>query len=129
MPPITCLTRTLTLALVTATAHITLSARTAVAQQEEDPVRRDFVIEVDNDNFHDATVYAVRSGYRQRLGFVSGNRTETFKFRWPDGDLRIEIKLLAVGSYYSQIMSVDQGDELRLTILPNLHTMRPGSVF
>jgi hypothetical protein len=129
MSPVTYLTRTLTLALVTATAQIVASARPAVAQQAEDPVRRDFVIEVDNDNFHDATVYAVRSGFRLRIGWVSGNRTEKFKFRWPDGDLRIEIKLLAVGSYYSQIMSVDQGDELHLLILPSLHTLPPGSVF
>jgi hypothetical protein len=128
MPPVTCLTRTLTLALVTATFQLTAPARTAVAQEDES-VRREFTIEVDNNNFHDATVYAVRGGLRLRLGFVSGFRTDTFKFRWSDGDLRIEIKLLAVGSYYTQVMSVDQGDELQLTILPSLHTLPPGSVF
>ncbi|KRT64844.1 MAG: hypothetical protein XU13_C0154G0002 [Candidatus Rokubacteria bacterium CSP1-6] len=128
MLPSTYLTRTLTFALVTAAIHIGASARPAVAQQEEPP-RRDFTIEVDNNNFHDATVYAVRGGLRLRLGFVSGFRSDTFKFRWPDGDLRIEIKLLAAGSYYTQVMSVDQGDELQLTILPNLHTLPPGTVF
>jgi hypothetical protein len=128
MPPVTCFTKTLTLALVTATAQVMVPARAAVAQDEE-PVRREFVIEISNDNFHDATLYAVRGGYRLRIGSVSGFRTATFKFRWPDGDLRIEIKLLAVGSYYTQVMSVDQGDELQLTILPSLHTLPPGSVF
>jgi hypothetical protein len=129
MSPVTCLTKTLALALVTAAAQLAVPARTIVAQQGEEPVRRDFAIEVSNDNFHDATVYAVRGGYRLRIGYVSGFRSDTFKFRWPDGDLRIEIKLLAVGSYYTQVMSVDQGDELQLTILPSLHTLPPGSVF
>lgn len=128
MPPLSCLTRALTLALVTATAHITASARPAVAQQDES-VRREFIIEIENDNFNDATVYALRGGLRLRLGFVGGFGRDTFKFRWPDGDLRIEIKLLAVGSYYTQVMSLDQGDELRLTILPSLHTLPPGTVF
>ncbi len=127
MLPPTYLTRALTLAFSTATAHIGASARPAVAQDE--PVRREISIEVKNDNFHDATLYAIRSGLRLRLGFVTGFNKDTFKFRWPEGDLRIEIDFIAGGRYYSQVMDVQPGDELALTILPSLHTLPSGTVF
>lgn len=93
--------------------------------------RRDLIIEVDNQNFHDATVYAVTrgSGHRQRLGSVGSYRTETFTFRWPSAfELRIEIDLLAVGRYLTQPLLVEEGDELQLIIEPNLHRRRPGVI-
>lgn len=90
------LTRALTLALATAASQ----GVPAPASQGE-PARREISIEVHNDNFHDATVYAVRGGIRLRLGFVSGFNSGTFKFRWPEGDLRMEIKFLAGGAYYA----------------------------
>lgn len=128
MLPPTHLTRALTLALSAATAHVGASARPAVAQQDE-PVRREIRIEVRNDNFHDATVYAIRLGLRQRLGWVVGFGKDTFKFRWPTGDLRLEIDLLANGRYYTQVMDVSEDDELQLIILPYLHRLPSGTVF
>lgn len=127
MRPPAYLIRALILALTTTLVQVGAPARPAVAQQ--DSVRREISVEIHNDNFHDATVYAVRGGLRLRLGFVSGFAKDTFTFRWPEGDLRMEIKLLAAGSYYTQVMSVQQGDELQLTILPSLHTLPPGTVF
>ncbi len=117
------LTRALALALGT-TAH----GGAPVAVRSEAP-QPEICLEVQNDNFHDATVYAVRSGLRQRLGYVVGFHKGTFKFRWPPGDLRVEIDLLAAGHYYTQVMDVSEGDELQLTIQPNLHTLPPGTVF
>lgn len=122
------LTRALTLVLSTATAQAGASPSTVLAQQDQ-PVRREITIEVRNDNFHDATVYAIRFGLRQRLGWVGGFGKDTFKFRWPTGDLRIEIDLLANGRYYTHVMDVNEDDELQLTILPYLHRMPPGTVF
>lgn len=128
MLPPTCLTRALTFAVTTATVHLGATTRAAVAQQDE-PARREITIEVRNDNFHDATVYAVRGGLRLRLGFVGGITKDTFKFLWRDGDLRIEINFIAGGRYFSQVMVVQPGDELALTILPSLHTLPSGTVF
>ncbi len=123
LPPIH-LARTLTLVLATAASPGgTPTAPQRPAQQQE------ITIEVHNDNFNDATVYAIRPGLRLRLGFVGGLGKDSFTFRWPQGNLRIEIDLLANGRYYTQVMDVDQGDELQLTILPNLHTLPPGTVF
>lgn len=90
---------------------------------------RSIAITVHNDNFHDATVYALRPGLRQRLGWIRGYGKDSFTFRWPAGDLRLEIDLLANGRYYTQVMDVSEGDELELTILATLHMLPPGSVF
>lgn len=95
---------------------------------EEEPARY-LTVEVDNQNFYDATIYAVRPGIRLRVGRVGGFSKETFRFLWPEGDLRFEIALLSVGSYYTWSMPVERGDQLALTILPDLHLKRPGTVF
>jgi hypothetical protein len=95
----------------------------------QDSVARGISLQVDNQNFYDATIYAVRLGSRQRIGYVTGEQTGNFTFRWPDGDLRLEIDLLAVGSYYTEVLDVQQGDQLQLTVLPYLHTLPPGTVF
>lgn len=93
------------------------------------PPRGMISLAVQNDNFSDATVYAVRPGLRQRIGWVSGLGKETFNFRWPAGDLRVEIDLFATGRYYSELVDVGEGDELQVTIQPYLDMLPPGSVF
>jgi hypothetical protein len=94
-------------------------------QQEglDDELRtRELTLVVKNDNFYDATLYALGdSGYRRRLGTVNGNQQGTFRFRWPPTDLRVEIDLLSVGSYTTHALPVDEGDELELRIEPDLH--------
>ena len=87
-----------------------------------EPVNPELTLAVRNDNFYDATLYAVsRGGHRQRLGVVTGNSRGTFKFRWPHDELRVEIQLLAAGGTSSWSMPVSQGDELELVIEPNAH--------
>lgn len=44
----------------------------------EDPIR----VEVQNINFNDITVWAVRQGQRIRLGRVTGKTDETFRVEW-----------------------------------------------
>ena len=95
----------------------------------QDVAQRGISLAVDNQNFYDATIYAVRPGLRQRIGDVTGEGKRSFSFNWPDGDLRLEIDLLAVGAYYTEVMDVVQGDHLQLTVLPYLHTLPPGTVF
>lgn len=87
-----------------------------------EPVNPELTLTVRNDNFYDATLYAVsRGGQRQRLGIVTGNQRGTFKFRWPHDELRVEIQLLAAGGTSSWSMPVTQGDELELIIEANAH--------
>ena len=87
---------------------------------------RDLTLSVRNQNFYDATLYAIAPGhYRQRLGFVTGNSEDTFTFRWSAIELRIEIDLLSVGSTVTEPLPVDEGDELELIITPDLHRRIP----
>ncbi|MBI3981540.1 MAG: hypothetical protein HY337_01410 [Gemmatimonadetes bacterium] len=121
--------------IAAAAAGVALSAcallpgRSGAPDPEEELVSREITLEVDNQNFHDATLYAVRGGERRRIGNVGGLRTGEFAFVWTDLDLRVEIYLLSVGSYYTSPLMIEPGDELKLTVLPNLHRLRPGSVF
>ncbi len=82
---------------------------------------RELTLQVENLNFYDATLYAVGTGYRMRLGRVPGTGEETFVFRWAPMDLWIEIELLSVGSHVTPSLAVDEGDELELKIEPGLH--------
>ncbi len=82
---------------------------------------QELTLEVRNQNFYDATLYAVwQSGLRYRLGTVSGNGKRTFTFRWQSLQLQIEIDLLSVGKHFTDPMPVDKGDELELVIEPAL---------
>lgn len=95
--------------------------------EEETP--QELTLEVKNDNFYDATIYAVRPGQRVRIGWVGGFNSGVFTFRWPALDLSLEISLLSVGSYYTYPLAVEPGDQLELTVLPDLHRRAPGTVF
>ncbi len=86
-------------------------------------------LHVENQNFYDATLYALaRSGERQRLGVVTGNSQATFSFRWLQDEVRVVIQLLAGGSTATEPILVNPGDSLNLIISPDLHLKIPGSL-
>jgi hypothetical protein len=91
---------------------------------EVEPVR-ELTLHVLNDNFYPATIYAVWSGYRRRLGVVEGNQEDTFRFTWSPMELSVEIRLLAVGSTTTYSLPVDEGDVLELRVQPDLHRRIP----
>jgi hypothetical protein len=92
-------------------------------------VPRHLTMEVDNQNYYDATLYGHYAGERRRLGQVGGLNRGEFDFTWTAPEILVEIKLVAVGSYYLRRITVDPGDELKVIVQPNLHTYRPGTVF
>ncbi len=89
---------------------------TAADDEFEPRQAPELTLSVTNRNFYDATLYAVWSARRHRLGRVSGNGERSFKFRWEHLELRVEINLLSVGSYYTLPIMVEAGDELELVI-------------
>jgi hypothetical protein len=83
-------------------------------------------LRVENQNYNDATVYAVTdAGEQQRIGRVTGLSHDTFRFRWLHNDLRVLIQLLADGSAVTQPVVVTPGDSLNLVIQPDLHLVIP----
>ena len=80
--------------------------------------REEISVEVQNQNFYQATVYAYRAGSRKRLGVVESQRTRSFEFVWITGDLRFLVDFLANGCVLTQPMAVDRGDDLLLILEP-----------
>lgn len=84
-------------------------------------------VEVENQNFYEATIYAYRNGARVRLGEVPGNQTATLSAPFPPrGEISFDIRLLAVGAYTSQSVAVSPGDTVRIVVPANLHRYPPG---
>jgi hypothetical protein len=71
-----------------------------------------FTIEVENQNFNQARIYARWNGDRRRIGSVGGNQTETFTLRWSSRQLRLEVDFVAGGGFVSDPITVNQGDNL-----------------
>jgi hypothetical protein len=69
-----------------------------------------FVLQVENQNFADARLYAHWNGDRRRIGVVGGNRTEHFTLNWDGRQLRVEVDFLAGGSIISPSIMVSRGD-------------------
>ena len=74
-------------------------------------------INVENNNFNEATVRAV-SRTERRLGVVPGNGRESFTLNWPAvDDLRIRIDILAGDRFTTNRVSVGPGETVYLTIM------------
>jgi hypothetical protein len=78
------------------------------------------IVQIDNRNFYDMQVFAVRFGERQRLGLATGNRTTTFELpaHWTTG-ASVRFVASPVGSdqvAWSQDFSVKPGDVVNLEI-------------
>ena len=104
------------------TGGCALAGRGGADEEEEEPGPREITLHVRNDNFYDATLYAMsESGHRVRLGVTSGLGRGTFRFRWNYQELRVVIDFLAAGTSLTESLPVSQGDELELTISPDAH--------
>jgi len=97
------------------------TATDSVAERIADQVP----VEVENRNTHDATIYAYPNAQRIRLGVVGGLETRVLHAPAPiTGQLRFEIRLLAVGAFFSHTVSVAAGDTVVVTVPPDLHRRR-----
>jgi hypothetical protein len=112
-------------ALVVALSGCSLLGRGGSSDDGDTEPVRELTLHVINENFHDATIYAVWSGYRKRLGIVTGHGDETFRFTWAQPELSVEIRLLAVGSTTTHSLPVFEGDVLQLRVQPDLHRRIP----
>lgn len=74
-------------------------------------------IYVTNRNFMDATIWAVTTGTRRKLGTITGKRDEVFTVPWDfSTDLWLEIDMLAGGRCTTDRLPVDPGDEIEVII-------------
>ena len=74
-------------------------------------------INVQNDNFMDARLYAVGLGKRYQLGVVTGKQQAVLSIPWDFSEpLRIEIDLLAGPKCTTRTIDADPGDTFELRI-------------
>jgi hypothetical protein len=77
---------------------------------------------VTNLNFMDATVWAVSSASRRRLGTVTGKREAVYTVPWDfSTDLWLEIDMLAGGRCRTESLPVDPGDDIEVIIDVNMN--------
>ncbi len=80
--------------------------------------KEEISVEVRNQNFYQATVYAYRASNRRRLGVVESQSTRSFEFVWITGDLRFLVDFFANGCILTEPLPVDRGDDLLLILEP-----------
>lgn len=104
---------------------VALATLTACAHSGERPAfaRRggqgnQVTVTADNQNFLDATVYALWNGQRDRVGMVTGKTSQSFAIPFKGSDLRIQIDLIGGSSMTTDPIGVFEGDELDLVIPP-----------
>ncbi len=104
-----------------------VAAQTASEERSETPaaVLERTTVQVNNDNWHDITVYAIRSGYRRRLGTVTSFTSRVFTlppaFLIHSGGLRlIADPIGSRGSHVSEPLFVNAGDVVEWRLRNNL---------
>ena len=75
-------------------------------------------IQIQNNNFNDATVHALwEGGGRRRLGTVSGKGSGIFTLDWTNTrPIQLEIDFLAGGECTTRAITASPGESLQLTI-------------
>ena len=75
------------------------------------------VIEVDNRNFNQATVWMLSGSGERRRGVVNGKIQKTFTIRWPrSDDLRLRVRVLGGRGFTTARQLVFPGDHVELRI-------------
>lgn len=91
----------------------------------DEPIDENIYVRVENQNFYDATIYIFWNSERRRLGQVVGNTEEVFTTPYRMGGvIAFQVSLLAGPSFTTDPMSVGPGEEVIVTIPPQLHRMR-----
>ncbi|MCZ6915531.1 MAG: hypothetical protein O7I93_02040 [Gemmatimonadetes bacterium] len=75
-------------------------------------------VEVENQNFYDATIYAYDQGSRKRLGIVDSEGSRSFTFSWTTGNLRFLVDFFANGCILTDPLFVESGDDILVVLQP-----------
>ena len=80
--------------------------------------RDDVLLTVRNDDFRDASIYAIWNGVKRRVGSVTGKTSQTFRMSWRSEEVQLEVDFVGGGGYMSERVPVTQGDHLDFIIMP-----------
>ncbi len=117
----------LTLTVAALVAVPAATAQTASEGRSETPaaVSERTTVRVVNDNWHDITVYAVRAGFRRRLGTVTSLTSSVFTlpqmFLIPSDNLRLIADPIGRrGAYVSEAIVISAGDVVEWRLWNNI---------
>lgn len=80
-------------------------------------------LRVTNLGFNDATLTAITTGNRTRLGVVPGKANQNFTIPWEAlQELRVQISVLAGGDFTTPTVTVNPGERVELLIQENLRS-------
>ena len=82
-------------------------------------VSDEVLLTVENNDFRDASIYALWNGVRKRVGSVTGKTSETFRMQWQSEEIQLQVDFLGSNSddYISERVPVIQGDHLNFVIM------------
>lgn len=112
-------------ALLAASACASGSGRSANPYSADMGERKQVQIDIQNDNFSDASIWVVVRGSRQkRLGTVTGKSSASFKLNWTFTEpLRLQLDFVAGPKCTTRALQVDPGDVLQLQIAVDMSQM------
>lgn len=85
---------------------------------QDDQVR----LTVHNNDYRDAVIYAVWNGYKDRVGMVTGTRSQTFAMKWKSEWIRVQVSFIGDNEEQtSDQIPVTPGDHLDYVILGTVH--------
>ncbi len=77
----------------------------------------DVLLTVLNNDFRDASIYAIWNGVKRRVGSVTGMTSQTFRMSWRGEEIQLEIDFVSGNGYMSERVPVTQGDHLDFVIM------------
>ncbi|MEQ1858042.1 MAG: hypothetical protein ABL963_16425 [Longimicrobiales bacterium] len=77
----------------------------------------DVLLTIQNNDFRDASVYAIWNGLKTRVGSVTGMTSQTFRMSWRSEEVQLEVDFVSGGGYMSERVPVTQGDHLDFVIM------------
>jgi hypothetical protein len=95
---------------------VTAAASCSSKRRPRDERFPPITVEVENQNFYDATVYLLWQSDRRRLGVVGGNAKQSFTTNWGGPQVTVMIEMLAGRRYQSIPVGVSPGDDLVVEI-------------
>jgi hypothetical protein len=100
--------------LLSGSSHAGRSSRASFAPS---PGATSIRVYVTNRNFMDATIWAVSTGTRKKLGVVTGKRDAVFTVPWDiPTALWLEIDMLAGDRCTTEALQVDPGDDIEVVV-------------
>ena len=77
----------------------------------------DILITIENNDFRDANIFAYWDGVRDRIGFVVGKTSRTFRTKWKSERVQLGVDFVGRGAYRTRDEEVWPGDHLNFVIL------------